>query len=344
MTPRPALPLLLVCALAAPGRAQEPPADSPAEPSAEAPLVSRTARADQVMGSELTIEVIGRDPATLDRVLDECVAEFRRVEDLLTDWRPSPLTALNEAAGAGPQPVPAELLDVLEVALAWGERTGGAFDVTFAGVGRLWDFKRRPPVVPPPEAIAAGLELVGWQKVRLDRAAGTVDLPRGMRIGLGGIGQGWAVDRAMSIILRAGIRDAIVNCSGDVKALGKKDGRPWQLAIKHPRDRERALAVIPVSNACVVTSGDYERCFELDGVRYHHIIDPRTGYPSRGCMSATVVGPAAADCDALATGLCVLGPVDGLALVERLPRIECVLVDMEGNVHVSTGLRRPAKD
>lgn len=322
--------LALLCALSVTALAQEP---------AAPPVVSRTRQVDRVMGSELTIEVIGPEPEALERVLDECVAEFRRLEDELTDWRPSPLTSLNDAAGEGPRPVPPDLLGVLEVGLTWGERTGGAFDVTFAGVGRLWDFKRQPPLVPSPEAIAEGLKLVGYQKVRLDRAAGTVDLPRGMRIGLGGIAQGWAVDRAMSIILRSGIRDAIVNCSGDVKALGKKDGHPWQIAIKHPRDRERALAVIPVSNACVVTSGDYERGFELDGVRYHHIIDCRTGYPSRGCMSATVVGPVAADCDALATALCVLGPTEGLTLVERLPRFECLLVDMDGQVHVSTGLK-----
>ena len=117
----------------------------------------------------------------------------------------------------------------------------------------------------------------------------------------------------MDIILRAGIKDALVNHSGDIKALGKKDGRPWQIAIKHPRDKERAIAVIPISNACLTTSGDYEHCFELDGVRYHHIIDCRTGYPSRCCMSATVVGPRAADCDALDTALCVLPPEEGLA-------------------------------
>jgi thiamine biosynthesis lipoprotein len=309
---------------------------------AEAAPVSRTRRADGIMGSEVSIEVIGPDPVVLERVLDECFAEFKRAEDVLTDWRPSPLTQLNEAAGSGPQQVTPELLDIVERALELGELTGGAFDVTFAAVGRLWDFKQRPPVVPAPEAIRQALELVGYRKVKLDRAAGTIDLPRGMRIGLGGIAQGWAVDRAMGIILRSGIRDAIVNCSGDVKALGKKDGRPWQIAIKHPRDKDRAIALIPISNACLVTSGDYERCFELDGVRYHHIIDCRTGYPSRGCMSATVVGPVATDCDALATALCVLSPEEGLSLVERLPRVECVLVDMDGEVHVSSGLKAPA--
>lgn len=339
MTWRHALVALL--ALSGAARAQEAAPDQ-GPPAAQEELVSRARRADGIMGSELHIEVIGPDPVVLERALDECFAEFRRLEDVLTDWRPSPLTTLNENAGEGPQAVPPELLEVAAKALEWGERTGGAFDPTFAAVGRLWNFKQRPPVVPPKEAIDEALKLVGWAKVRLDRAAGTIDLPRGMRLGFGGIAQGYAADRAMAIILRSGIRAAIVNCSGDVKALGKKDGKPWPIAVKHPRDKGRAIAVVPIANACLVTSGDYERCFELDGVRYHHIIDCRTGYPSRGCMSATVIGPDAADCDALATALCVLSPQEGLALVEALPRIECLLVDMEGEVHVSSGLRGAA--
>lgn len=303
-----------------------------------APPVHR-ARAGRVMGSDLTIDLYGPDAAVLESALDGCFAEFRRIEDELTTWRPSPLTRLNDAAGRGPQPVPRDLLEVADAALRWARETGGAFDPTFAAVGALWDFKRRPPLVPDAAAIRSALERVGHTKVRLDRAAGTIELPAGMRLGLDGLTQGWAVDRAMDLILRAGIRDALVNHSGDIKALGRKEGRPWQVAVKHPRDKERAIAVIPISNACLTTAGDYEHCFELDGVRYHHIIDCRTGYPSRGCMSATVVGPSAVDCDALDTALCVLSPEEGLALIERLPRFECVLVDMEGKVHLSSGLR-----
>jgi thiamine biosynthesis lipoprotein len=305
-----------------------------------APTLHRV-RTDRVMSSDLTIDLYGPDAAVLDSTLDACFAEFRRIEDELTDWRPSPLTRLNDAAGRGPQPVPPDLLEVADTALVWARETGGAFDPTFAAVGKLWDFKRRPPLVPDAAAIHSALERVGHAKVRLDREAGTIELPAGMRLGLNGLTQGWAVDRAMDIILRAGIKDALVNHSGDIKALGKKDGRPWQIAVKHPRDKERAIAVVPISNACLTTSGDYEHVFELDGVRYHHIIDCRTGYPSKGCMSATVVGPRAVDCDALDTALCVLSPEEGLALIERLPRFECVLVDMEGKVHLSSGLRPP---
>lgn len=148
--------------------------------------------------------------------------------------------------------------------------------------------------------------------------------------------------------MKLGIRHAFVNAGGDLKALGRKHGKLWEIAVRHPRDRENVLALLPVSNTCVVTSGDYERFFDYEGKRYHHIIDPRTGYPSEGCISATVVAPDAAFADALATALCVLGPDQGLALVERLPRVEALVVGMDGSVRATRGLggrgTGPSKD
>ena len=296
----------------------------------------------EVMGTELLIEAVGPDADRLDRAIEAAIAEIRRVEDLMTDWRPSPLTALNDAAGRGPREVPDELARLLASALEVGRVTGGAFDVTYAGVGRLWDFRRDPPVVPEPAAVEDGLRHVGLDQVEVDVERGTVSLPEGFRIGLGGIAKGYGVDRAMKVLMDHGVRHAMVNAGGDLKALGRKRGKLWEIAIRHPRDRERVLAVLPVSNTCVVTSGDYERFFEKDGRRYHHIIDPRTGYPSTGCMSATVVAPDAAIADALATALCVLGPEEGLALVERLDRVEALLVGMDGVVVVSKGLESGA--
>ena len=307
-------------------------------PPADAPMHLRE-RVLGVMGTTLEVRAIGADVARLERALDAAVAEIQRVEDLMTDWRPSPLETLNAAAGLGPQAADAEILDVLELAQGVGELTGGAFDITFAGVGKLWDFKAKPPVVPSPEQIRAALQRVGYQRLSIDRNAGTLVLPAGMRIGLGGIAKGYGVDRAMFVLMQHGVEHGVVNAGGDLKALGTKFGAPWEIAIVHPRERERVIAVLPVSNTCVVTSGDYERFFELDGVRYHHILDPRTGYPSTGCMSATVSAPDAALADALATSMCVLGPVAGMALIERLPRVEALLVDMDGKVHASTGLR-----
>lgn len=333
------IPAVLLCTALALGPAtarQDAPAPSK-EPAAPADQIR--SRELGVMGTSLEIEAIGPDPEQLDRAIDAAVVELRRVEDLMTDWRPSPLTRLNDAAGEGPQEVPPELARLIARGIEIGKLTDGAFDITYAGVGRLWDFKRQPPVLPDPAAIEAGLANVGYERIRVDLDESTVELPAGMRIGLGGIAKGYGVDRAMGVLLDHGVEHGIVNAGGDLKALGRKQGKLWEIAIKHPRDRERVLAVIPLSNTCLVTSGDYERFFEVDGVRYHHILDPRTGYPARGCMSATVTAPDAAFADALATALAVLGPGRGLAIVEEMPRVEALLVDMQGEVHVSSGLR-----
>lgn len=297
-------------------------------------------RAGAVMGTSFAIRAIGPDEAALEAAIDAAIAELRRVEDLMTDWRASPLLELNAAAGKGPHATPPELVRLIQRSLEISELTGGAFDVTFAGVGQLWDFKREPPQVPSRPEVEAFLANVGWERVRVDLAASTVALEAGMRIGLGGIAKGYGVDRAMAVLLEHGVEHGVVDAGGDLKALGRKFGEPWQIAIKHPRDRERAIALLPVSNTCVVTSGDYERFFELEGRRFHHILDPRSGYPSEGCISATVVAPDAAFADALATALCVLGPDAGLPIVEGLERVEALVVDLEGEVHLSTGLAR----
>jgi len=312
-------------------------------PRGPRPLVLREKKLG-VMGTSLSIGALGQDAGDLDRAIDAAIREMQRIEDLMTTWRDSPLTRLNAAAGEGPQVVPPELAHMVARACDVGRMTGGAFDPTFAGVGRLWDFKRAPPLVPDAAAVDAALASVDYSKIRVDLDANTVELPAGMSIGLGGIAKGYGVDRATKVLIEHGVQHGIVDAGGDLKAMGKKHGELWQIAIRHPRDRERVLAVIPVSNVCVVTSGDYERFFEVEGVRYHHILDPRTGYPSTGCMSATVTGPDAAGADALATALAVLGPEAGLALIEGVPRFEALLVGMDGAVHASSGMHANMTD
>jgi len=315
-----------------------PPSEGKDRDGAARALVLRK-RALGVMGTSLVIEVLGEDEAELERGIDAAVAELRRVEDMMTSWRASPLTRLNDAAGRGPRRVPPELAHLVTESKRIGALTDGAFDITFAGVGKLWDFKARPPVVPSREQIARALKVVDYRRIAVDGDASTVALPAGMRIGLGGIAKGYGVDRAMQVLIDRGIRHAFVNAGGDLKALGRKHGKSWNIAITHPRDRERVLAVIPVANRCVVTSGDYERFFVHEGRRYHHILDPRTGFPSTGCMSATVVGPSAAFCDALATACCVLDPKRALSIVESLDGVEALVVGMDGDVQLSSGLQ-----
>lgn len=293
-----------------------------------------------VMGTDLTIKALGDDSAVLDRAIAAAITEIQRVEDLMTDWRDSELTRLNAAAGTGPHRVPSELAAIISRAIKLSVVTDNAFDVTYASVGKLWDFKKKQPTLPTAEEINAGLAFVGAKRIIVDPKENTVDLPAGMSIGLGGIAKGYGVDRAMAVLMRHGIKHASVNAGGDMKVLGKKFGAPWEVAVKHPRDPEHALAVLQLSNTCIVSSGDYERYFEIDGKRYHHIIDPRTGYPAEGTLSTTVVAQNAELADALATAISVLGAKKGLALTESLQRVESIIVDAKGSVHASSGLKK----
>ncbi|MDF1800897.1 MAG: FAD:protein FMN transferase [Planctomycetota bacterium] len=324
----------------APGEANADPriTDVPLPPDVPAAGARHRKLAFGAMGTEVSIEAIGPSAAALDAALLAAEAELRRVEDVMTSWRDSPLTRINARAGEGPVPIDLELARMVGRGLAVGELTGGAFDVTFASVGKLWDFKAVPPVLPTQAQIDAALAGVGYQRVRLDLEAGTIELPAGTRLGLGGIAKGYGVDRAMAVLLQHGVQHGIVNAGGDMKVLGTQLGQPWRIAIAHPRNRDHVLAMVPLANTCMVTSGDYERFFEHDGKRYHHILDPRTGYPATGAMSATVIAPDAAFADALATALAVLPTDESLALVEGLDRVECLLVDLDGDVFRSSGL------
>lgn len=317
-----------------------PIAAEPIAPPAAHPVPGRIARRVTfgAMGTEVVLEAQGQDAAALDAALAAARAEFDRVEDMMTSWRDSPLVTMNDRADGTPQNVPRELSDLVARALTVARLSGGAFDPTYASAGKLWDFKADPPVIPSQDDITAALDRIGWAKVEVNQAEAQVTMPKGTRLGLGGIAKGYGVDRAMAVLMEHGVEHGIVNAGGDLKALGTDMGKAWTIAIKHPRDRERAIAIVPVSNVCLVTSGDYERFFELDGERYHHIIDPRTGRPAKGCMSATVTAPDAALADAVATAVCVLGPEVGLEFVERLPKIEAIVVDLEGRMQRSSGL------
>ena len=222
-----------------------------AAPTVDAQELALRERELAVMGTELQLKALGPDPTALERALDAAAAEIRRVEDLMTDWRPSPLTTLNESAGPEPVAVPLELARLVARGLELGRLTEGAFDITYAGAGKLWDFKASPPRIPDARAIEAALASVDYRRVQVDLERSTVLLPAGMRIGLGGIAKGYGVDRAMAVLLEHGVEHGMVSAGGDLKVLGRKFGQLWEIAIRHPRDRERVLAVLPVSNTCV---------------------------------------------------------------------------------------------
>lgn len=311
----------------------------PVAPSGADPVVELDATA---MGTEIQV-VIRAEAATRPAALKaahDAVAEIVRIEARMTDWNESSeLSAVNRAAGDAPVKVSAELLGLLQRSKQMSEITSGAFDITYAGAGQFWDFKARPPHVPAPDVIAKAIAFIDYREMKLDSEASTAFLTKkGMRIGLGGIAKGYAVDCASELIRKAGFKNHAVKAGGDMKVSGRWDKKLWSVAIRDPRDRANVVGVLPVANSAISTSGDYERYFELDGVRYAHIIDPRTGYPVQHMRSVTIVSKESWYSDAIAKGVFVLGVEKGMKLVEDLPDVEAVVIDGNGEMFMSSGL------
>ena len=266
--------------------------------------------------------------------------EMKRLERLLS-YRDSEseVAKINRAAGKKPVAVSPETVEVIREALAYGEISGGAFDPTIAPLLELWGFQEGDYRVPGPEELREAAGAVDYRLVEAEETSVRLARP-GMALDLGGIAKGYIVDRGLDLLKRRGISHALINAGGDVGILGPKaDGSPWRVGVKHPRN-ETLLAVIPWDRrGAIVTSGDYERFFEKDGVRYHHILDSQTGAPAHALTSVTVVAPTAVQADALSTAIFVLGPERGLALVEELPGVEALLVDPQFALLISSGLR-----
>jgi thiamine biosynthesis lipoprotein len=307
-------------------------------------VIVREAR--PLMGTVFRITVASRAVArpAVAAAVEEGFGEVARLEQVMSEWRDgTELSSVNRAAGASPVRVCAETFEVLERARHFSETSGGAFDVTFNALWGLWDFRRTPPVLPDPAEVARRLPLIDHRKLRLDAAARTAFLEqRGMRIGLGGIAKGYAVDRVCELLRRRGLADHIVAGGGDVRTAGSRGGQPWRVAIQHPREPGAMFTMEAGEGLAVSTSGDYERYFIIGGRRYHHIMDPRTGSPARGLISATVIAPTAMDSDAMATAVFVLGAPRGLDLASRTPGVEALVVDDDGRAHMTHGLRAQA--
>ncbi len=282
------------------------------------------------MGSELRLSAWTADEAAAVAVFETVFAEFERLESLMSVWRPeSDILRLNAAAGDHPVAVSREVVEVLEIARQVSEWTDGTFDVTFGALSDLWKFDHdQDNTIPDPVLVQRRLPLVDYRALQVDPRAGTAFLERkGMRAHLGGIGKGYAVDRAAAMIRAQGLRDFMIQAGGDLYVGGLKDGRPWRLGIRDPRGPAgKSFALLDLSDGTFSTSGDYERFFMKDGRRYHHILDLRHGEPARGCRSVTLVTDRAVLADALAKGVFILGPDAGMALIEKLPGVEGVIV------------------
>lgn len=292
------------------------------------------------MGTDIELTASAENEAVARDAFDAVVSEFKRIEALMSEWREgSELFRINANAGLKPVLVSDELFNVIDAGQKVSVVSDGAFDITWAAMRGLWDFSGRDNKVPGDAEIKKRLPLVNYKDVQLDYDKKTVFLKKkGMAIGLGGIAKGYAVDKAMEIVAKKGVRNAIIKAGGDMRVQGAEDRRPWKIGIRDPRRKDRNFATIEMTDASISTSGDYERFFEKDGVIYHHIMDPRTGYPARLAQSVTVTGPDTLTTDALSTAVFVLGAKDGLMLVESLNGIEAVIIDAEGGIHGSSGI------
>jgi thiamine biosynthesis lipoprotein len=295
------------------------------------------------MGSELRLTAWTADEAATRPAFDAVFTEFDRLDALMSVWRAgSDVLRINAAAGERAVPISAEVRDALRAAQQISEWTGGKFDVTFGALADVWKFDHdQDNTVPDPAAIRSRLPLIDYRQIEIDDDARTVFVRRkGMRVHLGGIGKGYAVERAAALLRRAGLRDFMIQAGGDLYVAGRKDGRPWRLGINDPRGPEgRRFATLDLTDGTFSTSGDYARSFMKDGVRYHHLLDPATGQPARGCRSVTIVANSPLLADGLSTGVFILGPVEGMALIERLPDVEGVIVTARNEVLVSSGLK-----
>jgi thiamine biosynthesis lipoprotein len=303
-----------------------------------------------LMGTHFSINVWldpGRTPAEAGAAMQAAFEEIARIEQMMSEWIPSSeLSRMNDASGGEPMALSPELFEVLARSREIAEHTGGAFDPTFYGVGQLWTFT--PGSKPPPDAeIAARLELVDWRGIELfeDGKRGRLR-KRGMKVGLGAIAKGYAVDRASQLLIKRGFANHVVEGGGDTYASGTKGGKPWMVGVQDPKTKGGAkpavIGALPSSDISVVTSGDYERYFEYEGVRYAHILDPATGRPlleAKSCKSITLVAPNATDADAYATAVAVMGPERGMEFVEREPGVEAILITRDDRVLVSSGLQ-----
>ena len=294
---------------------------------------------EAIMGTRIWVELWADEKQDGAAAVSAVMAEMHHINHLMSPFRPdSELSRVNALAAQEPVNVGEELFHVIERSLEFSRLTDGVFDVTFSSVGHLYDY--RNGVHPSDEQIKQALSGVNYRHVVLDRAASTVRFAKpGMRIDLGGIAKGYAVEKSVAMLRGRGIRHALVTAGGDSRVLGDHRGRPWMVGIRDPRNHQREVAMIPLSDAAISTSGDYERFFEVDGVRHHHILDPKTGKSPGEVRSVTIIGPDGMTTEGISTSVFVLGVARGMALVNSVPGLAAVIVDKEGGLHYSSALQ-----
>ncbi|MEO5689359.1 MAG: FAD:protein FMN transferase [Burkholderiaceae bacterium] len=325
--------------LHSPATASVPPSPTPVQGMAGARVGAGWFRREEaIMGTEITVELQAASREAAEAAIAAVMAEMHRIDATMSPHKAdSELSLVNAGAAAGPVAVSPGMFGLLSRATAFSKLSGGAFDITFASAGNLYDY--RAGVAPDASVLADTLPLIDWRHVLLDRATQSVRFARpGVRIDLGGFAKGHAVDNAVAILRRLGVAHAMVAAGGDSHVMGSRGDRPWTVAIRDPRREGAVVAVLPLEDVSISTSGDYERFFERDGVRCHHLLDPRTGRSPAGVRSVTIIADDGLTTEAFSKTVFVLGVEQGLRFVEAHSGVDAVIVDAQGALHYSAGL------
>ncbi|MCF8217920.1 MAG: FAD:protein FMN transferase [Bacteroidales bacterium] len=296
----------------------------------------------KLMGSSFTITVVAENQQEADKHIKVAVEEIKRIENLISSWKETSETSrINKNAGIKPIRVSKELFSLIERCQTISRITNGAFDISFASIDHIWNFDGSMKTMPDSSVVEQSVRNINYRNILLDKKKRTVFLKHeGMKIGFGAIGKGYAADKAKSRLQKTGSRAGIINASGDLTTWGRQpSGKKWTVGITNPLNKNRVFSWFPVDDRAVVTSGDYEQFVELNGTKYSHIIDPRTGYPAHGLASVTVFAPKAELADALATSIFVMGADAGINMVDQIKHVDCVIVDKNGNILKSKNIQ-----
>ena len=295
-----------------------------------------------IMGTAINVELWHKDKAIADKNIDMVFTEMRRIDALMSPYKKeSEVSLINRLAAKKPVKISQELFDLIQRSIKISELSQGAFDITFASIGHLYDYRKKQK--PTQKQISTNLKTINYKNIQLDNNNQTIFFNKtGMRIDLGGIAKGHAVDNAIKLLQQQGIKQAMVSAGGDTRIIGDKRGKPWLVGVRDPRKKNTSAVILPLSQTAISTSGDYERYFINDNVRHHHIISPLTGQSVRALRSVSILGPDSTTTDALSTTVFILGLKKGMKLVSALKGIDAIIIDNNGKMHYSTGLM-PAK-
>lgn len=296
------------------------------------------------MGNRFEISVVAASKETVfaENCIDNAIAEIQRIEKLLTTYDENSQTnQINQAAGIHPVIVDEEVFDLISRSKRISELTQGAFDISYGSIDkRLWNFDSNMTALPDPQTAKQMVRLINYRNIILNRADLTVLLKeKGMRIGFGGIGKGYAAERAKLILKQWGVKSGIVNAAGDLTTWGvQPDGKPWTIGIASPDQQQQLFSYLEISDAAIATSGNYEKFVILDGRKYSHTIDPKTGLPVKGIKSVTIISPNAEIADAMATPVMVMGIKVGLDMINQMKNIACIMIDEQDNIYTSRNI------